>query len=85
MHDWADPYAKKILKNLRESATPDTKLVTVDCIVPYSCPATITEEIPGAALPAAPPPLLPSLGEASSLAYQLDLQVRAALFFEYRQ
>lgn len=75
-HDWADPYAKKILKSLRASATPETKLVTVDCIVPYSCSAAITEEIPGAALPPVPAPLLPSLGKVNSLAYQLDLQVR---------
>jgi len=75
IHDWADPYAKKILKSLRASATPETKLVIVDCIVPYSCNTTITEDIPGAVLSPVPAPLLPSLGKANSLAYQIDLHM----------
>ncbi|KAE9393796.1 S-adenosyl-L-methionine-dependent methyltransferase [Gymnopus androsaceus JB14] len=75
MHDWADPYAKKILKSLRASATPETKLIIVDCIVSYSCNAAITEDIPGAVLPPVPAPLLPSFGKANSLAYQIDLQM----------
>ncbi|KAF9007925.1 S-adenosyl-L-methionine-dependent methyltransferase [Cyathus striatus] len=45
IHDWADPFAKKILNNLRDSAAPDTKLVTVDVVVPYTCHADITDTI----------------------------------------
>ncbi|KAJ7794614.1 O-methyltransferase [Mycena olivaceomarginata] len=63
MHDWADPLAVQILQQLREAATPDTKLITADIILPYTCPDTsITRLIPGAALPPAPAPLLPNMG-----------------------
>ncbi|KAJ7893819.1 S-adenosyl-L-methionine-dependent methyltransferase [Mycena olivaceomarginata] len=63
MHDWADPLAVQILQQLREAATPDTKLITADIILPYTCPDTsITRLIPGAALPPAPAPLLPTWG-----------------------
>lgn len=75
MHNWADPYAKKIVKNLRASATLETKLVISDSIIPYSCAAVLNEEIPGAAIPSVPVPLLPSLGKVSSFSYQLDLTV----------
>lgn len=54
IHDWADPSVKK---NLRASAVAGTKLVVVDCIVPYSCQAALTKEIPGAALTPVPAPL----------------------------
>ncbi|KAJ7833940.1 O-methyltransferase [Mycena olivaceomarginata] len=63
MHDWADPLAVQILQQLREAATPDTKLITADIILPYTCPDTsITRLIPGAALPPAPAPLPPNMG-----------------------
>ncbi|KAF8990766.1 O-methyltransferase [Cyathus striatus] len=75
MHDWADSYASKILKNLRAVATPDTKLVSVDVIMPYTCKASITDEIPGASLPVAPEPLLPSMGAVNNMAYWLDLHM----------
>ncbi|KIK51637.1 hypothetical protein GYMLUDRAFT_78142 [Collybiopsis luxurians FD-317 M1] len=77
LHDWSDPYVKKILNSLKESATPETKLVVVDAIVPYSCPAAVTEGIPGAALDPVPSPLLPSLGKANSYAYQADMSMWA--------
>ncbi|KAJ7483137.1 O-methyltransferase [Mycena galericulata] len=45
MHDWADPLAVQILQQLREAATPDTKLITVDIILPYTClDASITRQ-----------------------------------------
>ncbi|KAJ7835193.1 hypothetical protein B0H14DRAFT_2796955 [Mycena olivaceomarginata] len=73
MHDWADPLAVQSLQRLREAATPDTKLITVDIILPYTSPdASITRLIPGAALPPAPAPLLPNMGD---LKYWLDLQL----------
>ncbi|KAJ7804899.1 O-methyltransferase, partial [Mycena olivaceomarginata] len=76
MHDWADPLAVQILQQLREAATPDTKLITADIILPYTCPDTsITRLIPGAALPPAPAPLLPNMGAVSDIKYWLDLQM----------
>ncbi|KAF7338950.1 O-methyltransferase [Mycena venus] len=76
MHDWADPFAVQILRHLREAATPETKLVTVDIILPYTCSdACFTSRIPGAALPPAPAPLLPNMGAASNMKYWLDFQM----------
>ncbi|KAJ7115333.1 O-methyltransferase [Mycena epipterygia] len=76
MHDWADPMAIQILRKLREAATPETKLVTVDIILPYTCHDTcITDVIPGAARPLAPTPLLPNMGAASNMKYWLDFQM----------
>ncbi|KAJ7122489.1 O-methyltransferase, partial [Mycena crocata] len=76
MHDWADPSAIQILKRLREAAIPETRLVTVDIILPYTChDASITDLIPGAARPLAPPPLLANMGAASSMNYWLDFQM----------
>ncbi|KAJ7447576.1 O-methyltransferase [Mycena galericulata] len=76
MHDWTDASAVQILRHLREAATPETKLLTVDIILPYTCPdASITEPIPGAARPPAPAPLLPNMGAASNMKYWLDFQM----------
>ena len=75
LHDWADPYAKVILKHLRAAATPDTKLVVVDAIMPYTCHASILDDVDGAQLPDIPSPLLPSLGRANSYAFQVDMEV----------
>ncbi|KAJ6601633.1 O-methyltransferase [Mycena sp. CBHHK59/15] len=76
LHDWADPLAIHILKHLRDAATPETKLVTVDTIVPYTCCDTsVTESIPGAVIPPAPAPLLPNLGAASNMKYWVDFQM----------
>ncbi|KAJ7829596.1 O-methyltransferase [Mycena olivaceomarginata] len=76
MHDWADPLAVQILQQLREAATPDTKLITADIILPYTCPDTsITRLIPGAALSPAPAPLPPNMRAVSDIKYWLDLQM----------
>ncbi|KIK56925.1 hypothetical protein GYMLUDRAFT_75954 [Collybiopsis luxurians FD-317 M1] len=77
LHNWSDPYARKILNSLRKSATLETKLVIIDAIVPYSCTAAVAEGIPGAALDPVPSPLLPSLGKANSYAYQADMSMWA--------
>ncbi|KAJ7691351.1 O-methyltransferase [Mycena rosella] len=76
MHDWADSSAIQILRHLREAAAPQTKLVTVDIILPYTCRDTcITDLIPGAARSPAPQPLLPNMGAASNMKYWLDFQM----------
>lgn len=76
IHDWADPYAEIILKHLRNAASPDTKLVVIDSIVPYTCHgAAALEVIEGAKLPDTPKELLPSLGKANNHVFQIDIEV----------
>lgn len=81
-HDWSDPYAIKILSNLRASALPTTKLITVDLVVPYTChSSSIGGDIPGAKKAAAPKPLLQSRGEVSDLTFAVDLHVSMPSLF----
>ncbi|KAF7353515.1 S-adenosyl-L-methionine-dependent methyltransferase [Mycena sanguinolenta] len=75
VHNWSDPYARKILTHLRDAANPDTTLVVVDHILPYACPQ---EALPpdiaalSEALDTAAPPLLPNFGAANALGHSLD-------------
>jgi len=79
MHDWADKYAKPILKQLRGSAQPSTKLILCDFLVPYAAYSNdLFSDVPGANVPAAPYPLLANLGTVSNQAVQLDLQMMAS-------
>lgn len=74
MHDWNDASAVHILRHLREAATPATRLLTVEIILPYTChnvDAAIADLVPAPA----PAPLLPNLGAASNMKYWLDFQV----------
>ena len=80
LHDWPDEYCLTILKHLRVAAGPKTKLVIVDQLMECACDEPATHEIPGAEVPAPPKPLLPNLGRASSLAYNIDLMVSSAKF-----
>ncbi|KAF7367843.1 O-methyltransferase [Mycena sanguinolenta] len=76
MHDWPDPSAIQILRHLRDAATPETKLVTVDIILPYTCSDTsVTNRIPGAGRPPAPAPLLANMGAVNNMKYWLDFQM----------
>ncbi|KAF8917304.1 O-methyltransferase [Mucidula mucida] len=72
-HDWANRRARQILQSVRAGARPGTKLIVIESIVPYTCKADIVNEIPGAALPEAPFPLLPSFGAAENLAFWMDM------------
>jgi hypothetical protein len=75
VHNWSDPYARKILTHLRGAATRDTTLVVVDHILPYACPqATIPPDVAALseALDTAAPPLLPNFGAANALGHSLD-------------
>ncbi len=38
LHDWPDDFARKILLRLREAATPETKLLIADFVLPLACP-----------------------------------------------
>lgn len=59
-HDWADDYVKTMLRHLRDAAGPNTRLVIMDRIVPYTCP--IPKDLEGAQFsgliePQYPPPV----------------------------
>ncbi|EMD33481.1 hypothetical protein CERSUDRAFT_87325 [Gelatoporia subvermispora B] len=74
MHDWSDRFATNILRQLRDAATPSTKLVLIDNILPYACRADGLA-VPGARAPDVPEPLLPNLGGAGILPYCFDLSM----------
>lgn len=67
----------KILKHLHTAASPETKLLIVDSLVPYACPNfDTTIKIEGSN---APEPLLANLGEANAEVYTIDFSM-AGLF-----
>lgn len=75
-HNWSDGPFVTILKHLRDAATPETKLVIVDWILPYACANTSAEEVPGAVpVKPAPAPLLPSYGYPNITCFQHDALV----------
>jgi hypothetical protein len=76
LHDWADEYCLTILKHLRVAAGPNTQLVVVDQLITCACDESVTHEIRGAELPIPPKPLLPNLGRATAMTYNVDATVR---------
>jgi hypothetical protein len=72
-HDWPDEFVTRILLQLRHAATPQTKLILVDYVLPLAC-EDHTEDI-GAVRTLAPPSsgLLPNLGKANANAFWLDM------------
>ncbi|TFY69030.1 hypothetical protein EVG20_g3320 [Dentipellis fragilis] len=75
LHDWANQFCIKILRNLRKAATPNTRLLVVDNIISYACKEEAAKDIPGAAMPLPPAPLLANWGPASSMSYLADIQM----------
>lgn len=77
LHDWPDAYAAKILKQIREAASSDSKLVLQECVVQYACPSTSEHaDIPGAVVTPAPAPLLANFGIAKNISdYYADFIV----------
>ncbi|KAM6499102.1 S-adenosyl-L-methionine-dependent methyltransferase [Amanita muscaria] len=74
IHDWSDKYSTKILKQLRGSATPDTKLICLEAIIPYGCSVSnAVGHIAGATAPEAPEPLPAHWGLVSSIFYYMDM------------
>ncbi|KAF8351885.1 S-adenosyl-L-methionine-dependent methyltransferase [Amanita rubescens] len=75
MHDWSDEYCLKILKHLRDAATPSTKLIIIDVILPYACHETEenADGIAGAVSVKAPNPLLANWGTVNDFTYCIDL------------
>ena len=74
-HDWPDESVTRILLQLRHAATPQTKLILADHILPLAC-EDHTDDV-GAIRTLAPPSsgLLPNLGKANTLAFWLDMMV----------
>ena len=68
----------KLLKNLREVAGPNTKLVIIDNIIETSCEGPMSLNVTNGKnkTPIAPYPLLPNMGVANVLSYMTDLVVR---------
>lgn len=81
LHDWADPEVKSILKHLRAAATPSTKLVLAEKIVPYACSSNNQfTDIPGADQGSDIPAVLNgNPGCAEGLVYTIDMQMLALL------
>lgn len=82
LHDWSDTYATKILKRLRDAASPESKLVLVEAILQHTCPSPEEyADIPGAVVPPAPAPLLANYGIAKELTdYSLDYVVSTSSY-----
>lgn len=80
IHDLSDKYATKLLTNLRQAATANTKLIVIDNIVEYACPVPQDPDflVPGYEPATAPAPLLPNFGAARVFQYNLDINVSFA-------
>ncbi|GJE88132.1 O-methyltransferase-like protein [Phanerochaete sordida] len=79
-HNWSDKYATKFLTRMREAAQPTTKLIIIDGISDYLCRDTSSiDDIPGAAKPAAPEPLLPYPDSTIGWGYLMDLNMLAMM------
>lgn len=78
MHNWPDAECIKILKNIRNSCSKDTRIVIVDNIMLYASRSQEVEgQETGASDPGAlaPEPLLANWGVANALSYKQDLNV----------
>ena len=85
LHDWPDDFARRILLQLREAATADTKLLMADFVLPLACPDDASTDgglagVEGADSVFAPAPLLANLGRASANGYWMDLTVGVFFF-----
>jgi len=74
IHNWPDPEAKKILRNLRDAAGISSKLIIFDHRAIYSCESLSYDPN---SVQKAPYPLLANLGVGGAgYATTLDIQVR---------
>ncbi|KAF8908192.1 hypothetical protein CPB84DRAFT_1744364 [Gymnopilus junonius] len=81
LHDWPNDFAQQILLRLREAATPETKLVIADFLVPLACADDVSttpgsDGVEGAEIILPPAPLLPNLGKANANVYWMDLTMQ---------
>ena len=80
LHDWSDNHCISILRHLRDSAGPDTKLVIQENVMEYACqdsPLTNQGVSVSSATQAHPAPLLPNAGQAALFTYYIDFVVSA--------
>ncbi|KZT30015.1 S-adenosyl-L-methionine-dependent methyltransferase [Neolentinus lepideus HHB14362 ss-1] len=78
VHDWADEYAERILRRLREAVDNGHQcmLVIIDSLVPYACRQGDSRTlIPGERPPSALQPLLPNYGPVDASPYFTDLSM----------
>lgn len=77
IHDWSDEKSRIILGHLRDAATPKTRLLLMDRIVPYACNGVdkAAEGIPGLFVQDIPDVLPPNLGSWGLTTYYIDLNV----------
>ena len=78
-HNWPDESVTRILLQLRHAATPQTKLVLVNLILPLACEDCTDDAGAIRTLAPASSGLLPNLGKASSNAFWLDMVVSRLL------
>ncbi|KAF9458915.1 S-adenosyl-L-methionine-dependent methyltransferase [Collybia nuda] len=71
VHDWPDAYSIKLLTELRKAATPTTRLLIFDTVLPYTCdntgPTADEFEAEGSGIPGL------SLGAANEVPYSRDI------------
>ncbi|KAJ3553411.1 hypothetical protein NM688_g3627 [Phlebia brevispora] len=81
MHNWPDAYCIKILSHLRDAAGPSTQLFVLDHILDYLSRDTtgLNDDIPGAARPMAPEPLLPYPDSVTEYGYLMDILMMGEL------
>jgi hypothetical protein len=78
VHNWPTSTARKILLQLSRAATPSTRLVIIDHILPYTISTSVPlplDKIPGVAHASVPSPLLSSAGEDN--AFNINVLVSA--------
>ena len=75
LHDWSDKYCLRILRHIRASAGPSSRIMIVDNLIPYACLNESTKNIPGAEAPLLPEPLLPNGGYAGAVSYLVDMNM----------
>jgi len=79
LHDWPDEKCVQILRILREAASPSSRVVVFDMLVPYACKydGPFAEAI---GVQHAPYPLLPNLGlGAGGFVTMVDMQMMGLL------
>lgn len=78
LHDWSDAHSVSILRQLRDSAGPDTKLIIAENIMEYACEESSLTNLGvnvSSATKTHPAPLLPNSGAASMYTYYIDFVV----------
>ena len=73
MHDWDDEESIKILKHLRDAASPTSKLLLLEHVIVETCGSPDDNGVlHGVGLPA---PILPNGGAAALMGCTMDLQM----------